>query len=55
MTVWTGKTVEIATAHVAVGALLLATCVFVAARSYKLYTMPTTEAEFSLAPQGGRA
>ena len=55
MTVWTGKTVEIATAHVAVGALLLGTCVLVVARSYKLYTMPTTAAEFSLAPQGGRA
>jgi len=53
MTVWSGKAVEIATAHVAVGALLFSTCVLIIARSYKLYSVPVTTAELSFAPQRG--
>lgn len=40
LTVWTGKGVQVATAHVATGALLFGTCVFTAARSFHLYAMP---------------
>ena len=40
LTVWTGKGVQIATAHVAVGALLLATSVFVAARVFRFFVLP---------------
>ena len=54
MTVWTGKTVEVATAHVAVGALLLATSIVVTARSYLLYSVPVVATGVSLATEGGR-
>jgi cytochrome c oxidase assembly protein subunit 15 len=54
LTVWTGKGVQIATAHVATGALLFAACVFVAARSFHLYALPDTEPESSVSPQPTR-
>jgi cytochrome c oxidase assembly protein subunit 15 len=54
LTVWTGKGVQIATAHVATGALLFGTCVFIAARSFHLYAPPVTEPEFSASPQPTR-
>ncbi len=54
LTVWTGKGVEIATAHVATGALLLATCVFLCVRSFHLYRLPATESVLTMAPQLSR-
>ena len=54
LTVWTGKGVQIATAHVATGALLFGTCVFIAARSFHLYAPPEAEREFSLSPEPTR-
>ncbi len=54
LTVWTGKGVQIATAHVATGALLFGTCVFIAARSFHLHALPATEPEFSVSPQPTR-
>ena len=43
LTVWTGKGVEVATTHVALGALLLATCVFLTVRAYGLFALGTRE------------
>ncbi len=40
LTVWTGKGVQVSTAHVAVGALLLGTSVALAANSFRGYTAP---------------
>lgn len=40
LTVWTGKGVEIATAHVATGALLLGVSVLLSIRSFALLTVP---------------
>lgn len=54
LTVWTGKGVQIATAHVATGALLFGACVFIAARSFHLYALPAAEPEFSVSPQPTR-
>ncbi len=54
LTVWSGKGVQVATAHVATGALLLAATVFVTVRSYHLYTAPETEEVYSMAPQTSR-
>ena len=54
LTVWTGKGVQIATAHVATGALLFGTCVFIAARSFHLCALPASEPEFSVSPQPTR-
>jgi heme A synthase len=54
LTVWTGKGVQIATAHVATGALLFGTCAFIAARSFHLYALPDAEREFSVSPQPSR-
>ena len=54
LTVWSGKGVQVATAHVATGALLLAATVFVTVRSYHLYTAPATEEAYSMAPQASR-
>jgi cytochrome c oxidase assembly protein subunit 15 len=51
LTVWTGKGVQIATAHVATGALLFAACAFMAARSFHLYALPAAEPGFSVSPQ----
>jgi len=44
--VWTGKGVEIATIHTAMGALLLATSTFVAVRVFHLFTVQSTAAEY---------
>ena len=49
LTVWTGKGVETATAHVAVGALLLGLSVLIATRSFQLYTLPARSLETHLA------
>jgi cytochrome c oxidase assembly protein subunit 15 len=54
LTVWTGKGVQIATAHVATGALLFGSCVVLAARSFHLYSLPATEPGFSVSPQATR-
>ena len=53
LTVWTGKAVEVATAHVATGALLLAMCVVLSARMYALYSVPVRVANLAL--EGGKA
>jgi cytochrome c oxidase assembly protein subunit 15 len=54
LTVWTGKGVQIATAHVATGALLFATCIFTAARSFHLYALPAEAPAYSVLPQPTR-
>jgi cytochrome c oxidase assembly protein subunit 15 len=53
LTVWTGKGVQIATAHVATGALLFGTCVFTAARSFHHYALAAAVAPVarSVAPR----
>lgn len=55
MTVWTGKSVAVATAHVATGALLLATSVALTSRSFRMYSKPVTVPTLALATEGGRA
>jgi cytochrome c oxidase assembly protein subunit 15 len=54
LTVWGGKGIEIATAHVAAGALLLATSVFLTVRTYHLYAVPETVHAYSLVVEGGK-
>jgi cytochrome c oxidase assembly protein subunit 15 len=54
LTVWTGKGVQIATAHVATGALLFAACIFTAARSFHLYALPAESPGYSVLPQPTR-
>ncbi len=51
LTVWTGKSVEVATAHVATGALLLGTSVVIVVRSYHLYKLPVNSHSLSLSPE----
>lgn len=51
LTVWTGKGVQIATSHVAVGALLLGTSVALTAWTYRLLAVPVHEARQSLAAE----
>jgi cytochrome c oxidase assembly protein subunit 15 len=51
LTVWTGKGVQIATAHVAVGALLLGSCVFIAARAFHHYPLTADETTFGVISQ----
>ena len=51
LTVWTGKGVEIATAHVAVGALVLGLSVVVSVRSFQLYKLPEEAFETAYVPQ----
>ena len=51
LTVWTGKGVEITTTHVATGALLLASCVFLLMRSYHLLKEPDEVPELTTIPQ----
>jgi cytochrome c oxidase assembly protein subunit 15 len=48
LTVWTGKGVQVSTAHVAVGALLLGTSVALTVYSFGLYKAPAVERERSL-------
>jgi cytochrome c oxidase assembly protein subunit 15 len=54
LTVWTGKPVETATAHVAVGALLLGTSVLLTVRSYHLYKVPEVSTVPGLVAEGSR-
>jgi cytochrome c oxidase assembly protein subunit 15 len=54
LTVWTGKPMEIATAHVAVGALLLGTSVLLTVRSYQLYKVPEVSGVHDLVAEGSR-
>ncbi|HTY58392.1 MAG TPA: COX15/CtaA family protein [Bacteroidota bacterium] len=54
LTVWTGKGVQVATAHVATGALLFGTCVFTAARLFHHYPLPAPAHSFTAAPQPTR-
>ena len=55
LTVWTGKGVEIATAHVATGALLLGVSVVVSARSFQLYKLPMRSFSNVLVPEASRS
>jgi len=55
LTVWTGKGVEIATAHVATGALLLGTSVIIAVRSFQVYRLPCPAFQRDLAAEGSRS
>jgi cytochrome c oxidase assembly protein subunit 15 len=55
LTVWSGKGVQVTTAHVATGALLLATCVFLTVRSYHLYAAPAVVEAGSVVPEGARS
>ncbi len=48
LTVWTGKGVQISTAHVAVGALLLGSSVALTVYAFRLYVAPATEAVHSI-------
>jgi heme A synthase len=54
LTVWTGKGVEIATAHVATGALLLALSAFLTARVFRLYPLPVRATDYSTMPSPTR-
>jgi heme A synthase len=51
LTVWTGKGVQIATAHVATGALLLGTSVALAFLSYGLFRVTASESVESRIPE----
>ncbi len=55
LTVWTGKGVEIATAHVAVGALLLALSGFLTARVYRFHPLTDRSAVYSPIPSPTRS
>jgi cytochrome c oxidase assembly protein subunit 15 len=55
LTVWTGKNIETATAHVATGALLLGTSVVLSLRSYHLFRPAPAPVRTSLIPEGERA
>jgi heme a synthase len=55
LTVWTGKGVQIATSHVATGALLLGTSVIVALRSFQLFRLPVTSYSSTIAAEPGRS
>jgi len=55
LTVWTGKGVEIATVHVAVGSLLLATSACITLRTFRLFTLSQTEPEVSTLAQLSRS
>ena len=50
LTVWTGKGVQIATAHVATGALLFGTCVFLTIRSFHRVSATVKEEAFAPLP-----
>ena len=55
LTVWSGRGMEIATAHVACGALMLATSLFLVMRTYHLYALPEVVPTFPLAVETGRS
>jgi heme a synthase len=50
LTVWTGKGVQIATAHVALGALVLALSGFLMARVFRFFPVPAREPSYSAMP-----
>jgi cytochrome c oxidase assembly protein subunit 15 len=50
LTVWTGKGVQVATAHVAVGALLLGTSVALTVYSFGWFTLPVRKSAASFVP-----
>ncbi|HTS00507.1 MAG TPA: COX15/CtaA family protein [Bacteroidota bacterium] len=54
LTVWTGKGVQVATAHVATGALLLGGCVFLAARALRLSPARERVGAGALVPEPSR-
>lgn len=54
LTVWTGKGVQIATAHVATGALLFGCTIYLTVRTYRLSLVPATTSDFTLAAQPTR-
>lgn len=54
LTVWTGKGIETATAHVATGALLLGFGVIISIRSFQLYRLPAKSFNPDLAPELSR-
>ncbi|HTO94472.1 MAG TPA: COX15/CtaA family protein [Bacteroidota bacterium] len=54
LTVWTGKGVQVATAHVATGALLLGGCVFLTARAISLSPARAKEPAAALMPEPSR-
>lgn len=51
LTVWTGKGVQVATSHVAAGALLFGTSVALAAWTYRLLNVPLAETQDALAAE----
>jgi len=55
LTVWSGRSVETATAHVATGALLLATSVFLAARAKWYYRREMIEPVVEMVPELSRS
>jgi heme A synthase len=54
LTVWTGKGVQVATSHVAAGALLFGATVFLTVRSFRRARVPALAATMGLAPQAAR-
>jgi len=54
LTVWTGKGVQISTAHVATGALLLGLSAFMTARVFRLFPVPDRLTEFNTLPSPTR-
>lgn len=54
LTVWSGKAIEVTTAHVAMGALLLGTSVVFTGRTFHLYRVPAVAPTLDAVPEGGR-
>lgn len=54
LTVWTGKGVQITTIHVATGALLLGTTVFLCVRAFSLSRMPAQSVSPGFVPQAAK-
>lgn len=54
LTVWSGKGVEVTTAHVAMGALLLGASVAFTVRTFHLYRVPVEARTSTAVPEGGR-
>ncbi len=55
LTVWSGRSVETATAHVATGALLLATSVFLVVSAKRYYAAEVPESIIEMLPELGRS
>jgi cytochrome c oxidase assembly protein subunit 15 len=55
LTIWTGKGVEVSTAHVATGALLLGTSVVISVRSFHMYKLPLTFQRRAMSPELSRS